>query len=176
MNKRYVIYLATGAVALATIGVVAATTVSAASPAGSANPMTNLVNAIAQKFNLNASDVQKIFDDQKAQMKVQMDQRYTDRINQAVTDGKLTQDQANKILAKKAELQAQRQSQVASLQGKTKAEIQAEMKTQMDALKQWATDNNIPMEYLMFGPMGGHGFGRGMHGSMMPQNNQPAQQ
>ena len=33
------------------------------------------------------------------------------------------------------------------------------MKTQGDALKQWATDNNIPMQYLMFGGLGSKGLG-----------------
>ena len=161
MKNKYLLYLATGAIALATVGTVAISTVSADTSVKT-NPMTNLVNVIAEKFNLNPSDVQQVFTDQKAQMQVKMQQKETDKLNQAVTAGKLTQDQANKITAKKAELESEQSTLKTSLQGKTKTEIQAAMKGQMDSLKQWATDNNIPMQYLMFGgfkgPRGGFGF------------------
>lgn len=163
MKNKYLLYIATSVVALAAVGAIAIGTVSAATATGN-NPMTNLVNAIAQKFNLNPSDVQQVFNDQKAQMQTQMQQKSTDRINQAVTDGKLTQDQANKILAKETELKSQQASFQASLQGKSKADIQAAMKAQMDSLKQWATDNNIPMQYLRFGGFEGFRFGRGHRG------------
>ena len=159
MNKKYLLYVILPVVAVATAGAIAIGSVSAASITGTSNPMSNLVNAIAAKFNLNPADVQQVFNDQRTQMQVKMQQKQTDRISQAVTDGKLTQDQANKIIAKKAELEVQAATFKASLQGKTKAEIQAAMKTQMDSLKQWATDNNIPLQYLIMskGRFRGHG-------------------
>jgi hypothetical protein len=42
------------------------------------------------------------------------------------------------------------------------------MKTQMESLKQWASDNNIPQEYLFFG---GLGMGRGHGGPGGPRFN-----
>lgn len=166
MKKKYLIYTVLPIMAFAIMGAVYANS----STTGFDNPMSKLVTAIAQRFNLNVSDVQQVFDEQKAQMdaqreeqrtqmEAQREQIFTGRINQAVTDGKLTQDQAAKILAKKAELEAQK----TSLEGKTKEErrtAMTTMKEQMDSLKQWATDNNIPQEYL---PFLGFGMGRG-HG------------
>lgn len=114
------------------------------------DPMSSLVTAISQKFNLNSADVQKVFDEQKTQMDLARQQEEKSRLDQAVTDGKITQDQANKITAKKAELEAYH----TSIEGKTEQEEHALMRTQMDGLKQWATDNNIPMQYLFF--FGGH--------------------
>jgi predicted phage gp36 major capsid-like protein len=162
-KNKYLLYATVGAVTLATAGIIMVSTVSAATNTGN-NLMSDLVSAIAQKFNLNASDVQKVFDDQRAQMHNQMEQKYTDMINKAVTQGKLTQDQASKILAKKADLETQREAFRANMEGKTKAERQAEMKVQKDSLDQWAKDNNIPVNYLMMfggpkGPKGGYGFG-----------------
>lgn len=155
MKKKYLIYAILPVMAFAIIGVVSATS----NTFGTGNPMSNLVNAIAEKFNLNVNDVQQVVNqvmgEQKAEMEVQQKQAFTDRINQAVTNGKLTQEQADKILAKKAELETQTES----LQKMTQEERQTAMKEQMDSLKQWATDNNIPQQYLMFG-----GFGRGMGG------------
>lgn len=141
--------------------------VQSSSRGSSFNPMSNLVNAIAAKFNLNASDVQQVFDDQQKQEEANREQMFTDRLNQAVTDGKLTQDQANKITAKKQELESQREANKASFDSQTDAQRKAAMEQQMADLKQWATDNNIPQEFMPFaggfGGFGGHhgGFGHG---------------
>jgi hypothetical protein len=129
-----------------------ASTIRAAGTMTNGNPMSKLVDAIAAKFNLQPSEVQAVFDEQRVAMEKEHEQAFTDRINQAVTDGKLTRDQADKIIAKKAELE----SLHASMDGKAPDEMRSEMKTQMDSLKKWATDNNIPAEFMMFGGHGGH--------------------
>lgn len=186
MNKKYLLYLAIPAVTLVAVGAIAIGSASAASTTtGTGNFMSNLVNAIATKFNLNPADVQQVFNAQKTQMQTQMQtkmqQKFTDKINQAVTDGKLTQAQANLILAKQADLQSQQAAFQASLQGETKTQVQAAMKAHMDALKQWATDNNIPLQYLMFGGgfrgRGGFGMGHRMGAPSAPSgpSTSPAQ-
>jgi hypothetical protein len=154
MNKtRKNVILGSGialTLALAGIGIT-----HAASATTSSNPMSSLVSAIAAKFNLDTVDVQAVFDEQRANMEKGRQQMEADRLKQAVADGKLTQEQADKIIAKKAELEALH----LSLEGKP--EERDTLKAQMDTLKQWASDNNIPMEYIMFG---GHGRGPGMRG------------
>ena len=164
MNKKYLLYVIVPIATLAIYG----GTVLADTKTDQINPMTNLVNAIAQKFNLNTNDVQAVFDEQHTQMRTQrqeeMSQNFTDRLAKAVTDGKLTQAQSDLIIAKKAELQAQ----TIDLKDKTKEEVQTIMKTNMDSLKQWASDNNIPINYIQLG-FGGHGKGdmMGRGGFMM---------
>jgi hypothetical protein len=160
MNKKIVSYIVIPVLGLAILG--GSVALAASNTKGSV--MTNIVAAISQKFNLNSTDVQAVVDqtmaNQKASMQADQTKKFTDRINQAVTDKKLTQDQADKIIAKRTELQAAN----LALKDKTPAERQAAMKTQMTALKQWATDNNIPQGYLMFGGPrmgGGRGFGHG---------------
>jgi hypothetical protein len=127
------------------------------SAAEGTHPFDGLAKAIADKFNLNASDVQQVVDEQMAKIDTERQakeqQEFTDRINKAVSEGKLTQEQADKIFAKKAELEAQKTDP----SGKTKEEMASAMKTQMDSLKQWMTDNNIPQEYCPLGGHGGHG-------------------
>lgn len=116
--------------------------------------MTTLVTAIATKFNLNSSDVQAIVEqvmtEERAKMEASHSAAATARLNQAVTDGKLTQAQVALITAKQAETKAFHES----LKGKSETDRQAAMKAYMTSLKQWATDNNIPKEFG-FGP--GHG-------------------
>lgn len=130
--------------------------------AGAGNPMSSLVNAIATKFNLSTTDVQAVFDEQRAQMEKEHEQAFADRLKQAVADGKITQDQADKITAKKAELESLR----SSMEGKTEDEKRAAMKTQMDSLKNWATENNIPADFMMFGMKMEAGKGHGGAGMM----------
>jgi hypothetical protein len=158
-KKTKIIGIAAGLVGLAAVGV-GAITAQAAFNGNHPNFGGNMVNAIAQKFNLNSSDVQQVVDEQFAQQKEQMDanrqQTFTDRLNKAVTDGKLTQDQADKITAEKASID----SQIAALNGKTGDDLKTAMKQIMDSEKQWATDNNIPQQYLMPG-FGGLGAGKG---------------
>lgn len=127
--------------------------------------MSGLVNALAEKFHVAPADVQAVVDAQHAQTEAQMHQQLMDRIaaslTQAVKDGKITQAQSDLITAKIAEVKALE----TSLQGKTPAERQAAMKTEMTNLLQWAKDNNLPTQYLMSFGRGGvrGGMGMGMH-------------
>jgi hypothetical protein len=68
-----------------------------------------------------------------------------DRLTQAVKDGKITEAQKAKILAKREELQAKREA----WKDKTPEERQQARQELHDQLKQWADDNGIPLSYLM---------------------------
>ncbi len=113
------------------------------------NHMNSFVNAIATKFNLKVADVQAVVDQTRSTEKATMD---ATRLAKAVTEGKLTQAQANLVTAKHAEMK----TFMDSLKTKTQAERQAAMKTYKDSLKQWATTNNIPLHFVA-----GHAMGKG---------------
>ncbi|MBU6141729.1 hypothetical protein KGO95_01240 [Patescibacteria group bacterium] len=141
--------------------------------------MSGIVAAIAQKFNVNPSDVQQVVDQQLARQKTQAmtarPQSIADRLAQAVTDGKLTQAQATLIQNEEASVK----TQMAALQGKTGTDLRTAMGQIMTSLKQWAADNNIPQQYLMFGSgrpqMGrGHGMGKG-HAPSAPTSSSTSQ-
>ena len=140
----------------------------AASPTAVArpNPMSALVTAIAQKFNLSTTDVQAVFDAQRAQMQATQQADHEARLKtdlaSAVQSGKLTQAQADLITAKQAELKALHDS----LQGKTPAEVKTALDAERTTLTQWAKDNNIPAQFMRFG-LGGPGMGGRGHGPMM---------
>jgi polyhydroxyalkanoate synthesis regulator phasin len=114
----------------------------------------SLVDKIASKFNLNKSDVQKVFDDDRTAHQAEREHKMKERLDQAVKDGKLTQAQADKLIAKHEELEATRQANRDAMKDKTEAERKAAMGAERTAYKQWLTDNGIPAE---FGMMGGHG-------------------
>jgi DNA polymerase III alpha subunit (gram-positive type) len=164
MNKKVLLYTILSVFAfVANGGAVYANT-----STGETNPMSNLVTAIAQKFNLNQADVQSVFNEHKSQMSAQhqqnqekreteMKQKFSDELAKAVTSGKLTQAQADLITAKRAELDTQRgQLGINKMDStKTAAEREAlrkaqqeQMQTKHEELKKWASDNGIPSEYL----------------------------
>ena len=161
MNKKIISYAILPVLGLALLS--AGVTFAASNNTG-AKPMDALVSALTTKFNLNSTDVQQVVDqvmtEQRAAREAEMTKNFTDRINQAVTDKKLTQTQANLIIAKQAELK----NLHLSLEGKTEAERQTAMKEGMTSLQKWATDNNIPKEYLRFGMGKGPG-PREFHGN-----------
>lgn len=164
--------LAIGALVLAGTVTLGAGVYAAQTPIGIHDRMSNLVGAIATKFNLNSADVQKVFDEQHALNQAQMQTQHTEmlnnRLDQAVKDGKLTQTQVDMIIAKHKEVQ----DFMASLKDKTPEERQDAIKVKKDELKQWADDNDLPEQYFMgFGQnrmMQGKGMmgagQRGMHG------------
>lgn len=135
----------------------------ATSTSTSSDPMSSLVDAIASKFNLNKSDVQSVFDEQRTKMEAQREQEAKDQVAQLVTDGKLSQAQADAINTKRAELEKERETNRSSGQNKTQAERKAEMESRKTALDTWLKDNGISTDYAYL-LMGGRGHGPGEPG------------
>lgn len=77
----------------------AATTTTATANQTPADPVHHIVQDIADTFHVDATDVQKVFDSERSQAEA-------DRLAQAVTDGKLTQTQADIVTKDLADLQA----------------------------------------------------------------------
>ncbi len=108
-----------------------------------------LVDKIATKFNLKTSDVQALFDENKAARQQEMQTRLETRLTTAVDNGKITSAQKDQILAKLREMR----SFMETLKDKTPAERKTLMQQKRTELEQWAKDNNLSMDYLR--PMGG---------------------
>ncbi len=136
------------------------------------NPMADVVTAIAQKFNLNSTDVQAVVDQvmtsERAKVETERATQAAKRLADAVTAGKLTQAQADLITAK----QSEEKTFMESLKNMSQTDREAALKTHMTALKQWLTDNKIPAGFgIGFGgrghggpdgARGGKGFGFGL--------------
>lgn len=129
------------------------------------NPMDSLVSAVATKFNLNKDEVQKVFDEQHTAMEQERENEVKDELAQAVRDGKLTQAQSDAILAKRAELQKEREANRTSDQSTSKTDRKAAMDTKRTELETWAKEQGIDTQYLRF-VFGHGGRGHGDHGGM----------
>lgn len=121
----------------------------------------SLVKKIAVKFNLNESDVASVFDEERSAREAEMKTKTEERLSQAVADGKITEEQKQKIIAKLDEMKSEREANKDSMKDKTDEERKAEMDAKKTELEKWASDNGISTEYLR--PEGGHhgpgGFG-----------------
>ena len=152
--------------AIVSVGAASVAGMGVASAASNGSSSNSLVDKIATKFNLKKDDVQKVFDEEHAARQTERQQKLKDRLDQAVKDGKITQDQEDKLIAKLKELEADRQA-FREQKEETQAERDAH-KAKMDAFKQWLADNKIPEDLAR--PMGG----RGHHGmGMMHDGNTP---
>jgi ABC-type glycerol-3-phosphate transport system substrate-binding protein len=118
-----------------------------------------IVQKLAQRFNLSESDVQAVFDEDRAAHHAQMQAQFEAKLSADVQAGKLTEEQKQKIIAKMNELHQQRQKSTMDFKSMTPAEHQAQHQKVKTELEQWAKDNGIDPQYLHFGKMG-KGLGR----------------
>lgn len=127
-----------------------------------------LIDRLVAKFNLKEEDVRAVFEEERAAHEAERQQRIEDRLTQAVKDGKITEAQKAKIIAKLAELKAERESAREEFKNMTHDERRAHMEQKRDELKQWAEDNGLSEELLRSYVMG---FKYGRHVGSPADNN-----
>jgi hypothetical protein len=145
---------------VATIGLAGLSGAGIASAATNTSSTGNdsLVDKIASTFHLDKSKVQAVFDANRASRMADMEAKRATALKRAVTDGKITQAQADHITAAWKEID--------DLRGTTKpgdmsSTTRDQIKQKMDDLHTWLQDQNIDLRNLgVMGGMGrGHGFG-----------------
>ncbi len=114
-----------------------------------------IVQKLADKFHLNPMDVQQVFKDEQATHNKDRQQKLEDKLTAAVKDGKLTEDQKTKLLAK-----------LDSLKSEFKTENHQDRMVNHqklhDELEAWAKDNGITnLDTILPAPPAGP------HGGMM---------
>jgi hypothetical protein len=135
-------------------------TVGSAFAQDSVNPHDSIVQKIADKFGLSKDEVQKVFDEERTERQAEMQAKNTERLDQLVKDGKITEEQRTLIINKQKELQAQKQVNKGGFKDKNPEEIKTQMETQRTTLETWAKENGINMEYFRpgMGMRGHHDF------------------
>lgn len=149
--------------AIATIGA-ASTAAGVQAATSNSTKQDSIVDKISQKFNLNKDDVQKVFDEDRAAHETERQAKLEEKLSQAVKDGKITEDQKSKIIAKIAEIKADMETHKDTMKDKTAEERKALMEQKRTEIEAWAEENNIPLEYLMVMHFKGGGPGPGGHG------------
>ena len=145
---------------VSTLGVVSTMGIAGAASSNT-NPQDGLIQKIADKFHLNKSDVQAVFDEDRSTREAERQKKVEAELTQAVKDGKITEAQKQLLLDKQKALQTEREANKDDMQSKTQDERKAAMDAKKAELEKWASDNGIPTEYLRY--VMGHG-GRGPGG------------
>lgn len=131
------------ALAIITTGLASASFVSAQDTTGP----NSLVAAIAQKFNLNQSDVQSVFDEQRSKHEEQRKASLEKKLTQAVTDGKINEAQKQAILAKLTEMKNNHPSPE-DFKNLTEDQRKAKMEQKRTEMENWAKQNGLTLETL----------------------------
>ena len=113
------------------------------------SPHATLVQHIAEKFNLNKDDVQKVFDEERANRESAQQTKFASRLDQYAKDGKITDAQKKLILDKMSSMNANRAEEVEKLKSMTPDQRNATIKAQKDELKTWAKNNGIDLKSLL---------------------------
>lgn len=126
----------------------------------------SLVQALVEKFNLNESEVQSVFDEHRDEHRNEMRQKnqvhFEERLDQAISNGELTQEQKTLILEKKEELQSQRLDDLTL----SNEEKRNQMEQHRKEMEKWAEENGIDMKFFGFGKGLGSGQKRGLDRGM----------
>ncbi len=119
-----------------------------------------IVERLMKVFKLNETEVNKVVTDFRTEKQAERTKLLEEKLSQLVKDGKITNDQKTKILAKHKEMQANRPN-FEEKQNMTKEERQAENQAKRAELEKWAQANGIDMQYLFMLGRGNQGYGMG---------------
>lgn len=160
--------LTAAAVTVLGAGILTASTAFAQSTTAAQDPMSSLVQKIADKFNLNESEVQAVFDEERGERHATMQADFEKQLSTYVSEGKITEEQKQLILEKRLEINAERESNKGAFKNLSNEERKTQMETRRAELEAWATENEIDLQYLM--PKGGKGHGMGGRGDFGQRN------
>lgn len=114
-----------------------------------------LSSRIATRFSLNQTDVQTTIDQYRSEHKKDWTAKRTAWLQQAVTDGKITQAQSDYITNAWTEIDAL-VAQTKTSDRDANRETWKQVKQKVEDLKTWATSQGIDSKYVSFGAWGYH--------------------
>lgn len=116
-----------------------------------------IVARLAERLGVSEDEVKVVFDELRDEHQQEMEVRFEGRLDQAVADGKITEEQKQLILAKHEELRAQHQQEMEQMQGQTPEERREAMEAHHQEMQQWANENEIDLGLLSAGLVGKSG-------------------
>ena len=127
---------------------------------------SSMAQKIAQRFGLDQSEVETLFQEERDARQAQRQADFEQRLNQALADGQITAEQKQLILEKHTQLQSQRQAQAENWQELEPEERKELMETHRQELQNWAEENGIDIKFFQQGKSGQAGRGGMKRGSL----------
>jgi molecular chaperone DnaK (HSP70) len=152
MNKKTMLLT----VALVAISAMALTGAKVAK-ADEENNYPPIVQRLVEKFKLDENEVRSVFDQDREEHRTQMQARFSENLDQAVSEGKISAEQKEAILKKHEEMQAENES----LRDLAPEERREKMQEKRSELENWAQENGLEVSDFF-----GLGLGRGQGGRM----------
>ena len=136
---------------------------------GGNGPFSIIIQKLVERFNLNAEEVQEVFDEVRDEMRQEMQARFEERIGDKTPEftppefTPLTDEQKEALSAKREELQ----EKFEALKDLSQEERQAKMEELREEMEAWAEEQGIDLRFIggIFGPGfrgSQRGFGRGL--------------
>lgn len=146
-------------------GSMLAVTVASAHSGVSEEKQSERVSALAERFNLDESEVQSFFDDQRAEHREEHEAKRAEHIKELIESGTLTQAQADELIALKDEAKSSIEALKES--DADREEIKKLMEENRSKVEAWASEQGINLEDLRLEghEKGGHGHHGKMRGS-----------
>jgi hypothetical protein len=149
-SKKLIITAAT----LGTIGAAGIGATAIAATSGNSSDYPPIVQKIASTFGIDPAKVNDVFKQQRQDNMQSREAKLKSTLDQAVKDGKLTQDQEDKLIAR-----------LKTLHDKNKTDKHQDRRNMHSQLEQWAKDNGINnLDQILPQPPAG------MHHEMKPGN------
>ena len=113
----------------------------------SANGFPGIIQKLIDKFNLNPEEVTEVLDETRQEHQQQAQTNFEEKLNEAVANGKITEDQKNIILAKHEEMKQNKEN----WENLSPEERKEKAKTHQEELKVWAEQNGIDLKEFFLG-------------------------
>lgn len=105
-----------------------------------------IVQKLADRFGLNPDEVEEVFEEERANHHAQVLQNFEDRLDEAVSEGKITFEQKEAILDKHEEMQA-KMSELLN-KGLSPYQMHEEMRAHHEELRAWAEEHDIDIPFM----------------------------
>lgn len=123
-----------------------------------------LIERLAGKLGKSTDEVREVFEEIRSEHQAQMQTEFEERLNSAVANGEISEEQKQLILQKHDELRSSRQVEFSEKLNQTRDEWKSQREAHRSELEKWASENGIDLKYFMggMGKMGPNGEGKMM--------------
>lgn len=145
------------AIGTAATGFIGVATFAQEAPADQQYPP--FIEQLAERFSLNIDEVKTFFQEHKETRRQQKQERKTEhraeRLQKAIEDGTLTQEQADLLKQKHEEMKIEREARREEMKNLTPEERQAKRAEHQAEMKAWAQEHGIDLSQLHKGQRAG---------------------